>query len=145
MARCVAQDRPRLRRETRRIGVLGKPLPRAGNDLLQGGSGDSTYRFNVGDGQDTIDDSQGFNTVVFGDGITPGNVVSAQGADGSSLVLSYGNGDSLTIRNGAVPNRCRSKASIKPLTAVIGVVALRKSISVMEWISNCGCFPGPLP
>jgi hypothetical protein len=40
-----------------------------GNDVLRGGSGDDTYIFNRGDGQDKIEDSRGFNRIIFGEGI----------------------------------------------------------------------------
>lgn len=37
----------------------------AGDDTLQGGDGDDTYIFNVGDGIDTISDTQGSNSIYF--------------------------------------------------------------------------------
>jgi len=44
-----------------------------GNDLLDGGAGGDRYLFNAGDGVDVIADSgtQGTDTLVFGEGITP--------------------------------------------------------------------------
>jgi Ca2+-binding RTX toxin-like protein len=44
-----------------------------GNDTLSGGAGMDTYVFNRGDGRDTIYESdvdQGFDTLMFGDGVT---------------------------------------------------------------------------
>lgn len=40
-----------------------------GNDTLYGGAGNDTYRWNSGDGFDTIEDNSGQNSVEFGDGI----------------------------------------------------------------------------
>ncbi len=40
-----------------------------GNDILYGGAGNDTYRWNSGDGFDTIEDNSGQNSVEFGDGI----------------------------------------------------------------------------
>jgi Ca2+-binding RTX toxin-like protein/GH24 family phage-related lysozyme (muramidase) len=42
----------------------------AGDDLLSGGDGDDTYIFNVGSGYDEIIDSEGEDSIQFGDGIT---------------------------------------------------------------------------
>ncbi|MDE5946006.1 MAG: hypothetical protein K2G63_01670, partial [Oscillospiraceae bacterium] len=39
-------------------------------DYLQGGAGNDTYIFSVGYGTDTINDSEGINTISFGEGIT---------------------------------------------------------------------------
>lgn len=54
----------------------------SGNDLFDGGKGDDTYVFNLGDGQDTIYgenpnsefDRLGADTILFGEGIGPDNV-----------------------------------------------------------------------
>ena len=40
-----------------------------GNDILYGGADNDTYRWNSGDGFDTIEDNSGQNSVEFGDGI----------------------------------------------------------------------------
>ena len=40
-----------------------------GNDMLYGGAGNDAYRWNSGDGFDTIEDNSGQNSVEFGDGI----------------------------------------------------------------------------
>ena len=61
-----------------------------GNDLLIGGSGLDTYRFNLGDGTDTIqDDGAQSNRLVFGAGITA-----------ESLKLDVGPADTLVLRVG---------------------------------------------
>ncbi|MBS0169405.1 MAG: hypothetical protein JSR62_03555 [Nitrospira sp.] len=69
-----------------------------GNDLLIGGSGLDTYRFNLGDGTDTIqDDAVQRNRLIFGAGITAESL-SLDVAPSDSLVLRVGNGeDSIQI------------------------------------------------
>jgi Ca2+-binding RTX toxin-like protein len=75
----------------------------AGNDLLLGGAGDDRYRFNSGDRQDVIQDSQGRNTVEFGVGLTAAAMTATQSLadDGQRyLDLDFGNGDRLSIMDG---------------------------------------------
>ncbi len=69
-----------------------------GNDLLNGGGGLDTYRFNLGDGIDTIQDNAvESNRLIFGAGITADSI-SMDVAPGDSLVLRVGNGgDSIQI------------------------------------------------
>src|SRR5439155_1357539 len=86
-----------------------------GNDLLIGGTGDDTYSFNLGDGDDTIDDGNlggyvgigssagggggGNNTVVFGDGITPDSISLSLDQE-SLLTVRYGHqGDAIHMEN----------------------------------------------
>ncbi|MEN6374581.1 MAG: calcium-binding protein [Smithella sp.] len=70
-----------------------------GDDILYGGAGNDTYYFNLGDGTDTIYDNDvevyiGNNTIIFGDGITPGMIRLKRG----SLLIEVGdNGDSIRI------------------------------------------------
>ena len=70
-----------------------------GDDVLYGGTGDDIYHFNWGDGNDTIYDNEweiykGNNTIIFGDGITPGMIRLKRG----SLLIEVGdNGDSIRI------------------------------------------------
>lgn len=45
-----------------------------GNDSLSGGSGDDTYKFEIGFGKDTIYDSAGNDKIVFGNGISKENI-----------------------------------------------------------------------
>ena len=69
-----------------------------GDDRLFGGGGLDTYRFNLGDGTDTIeDDGVQSNRIIFGAGITADSI-SLDVATGDSLVLRVGNGgDSIQI------------------------------------------------
>ena len=71
----------------------------AGNDEMYGSGGNDTYVFELGDGQDIINDGR-LNTaadkVVFGEGIAPEDITVTR--DGGDMVLLVGeNGDSLRI------------------------------------------------
>ncbi len=59
-----------------------------GNDSLDGGPGADTYRFNRGDGADTVSTTSATNedTLEFGAGIAPADVVFTKGS-GSGMVL----------------------------------------------------------
>ena len=72
----------------------------AGNDVLSGGAGSDIYRFNVGDGQDRIDnfdDSSGrFDALEFGSGILPTAVTARRTSN--DLVLTFaGSTDKVTV------------------------------------------------
>ncbi|NOS76641.1 MAG: hypothetical protein HOP35_01715 [Nitrospira sp.] len=69
-----------------------------GTDSLSGGAGQDTYFFNAGDGRDTIIDAAGEgNRLIFGQGISSGDLSLSRG-QGQALVLSTGNaGDQLTF------------------------------------------------
>jgi Ca2+-binding RTX toxin-like protein len=65
----------------------------AGNDRLIGGAGSDTYRFNLGDGVDSIeDDATQSNRLVFGAGITAESL-SLDVAPNDSLVVRVGNSE----------------------------------------------------
>ncbi|MBP2597841.1 calcium-binding protein, partial [Agrobacterium tumefaciens] len=73
-----------------------------GDDVLQGGVGSDVYRFNLGDGADTIIDlglTRDIDRVVFGAGITSASLMlSRDPADSSVLVLGIdGTNDKLSI------------------------------------------------
>jgi len=72
-----------------------------GNDLLHGGAGNDTYRFNLGDGADTILEmtgDTGIDAIVFGTGILAGDMDITR--DGDNLVFAHVNGkDRLVIAN----------------------------------------------
>jgi VCBS repeat-containing protein len=74
----------------------------AGNDLLAGGNGDDVYRFNFGDGRDTVletDAENGFDVLELADGVVPGDVRLRRDAN-NHLVVSLGDGaDTLTVLN----------------------------------------------
>jgi len=72
----------------------------AGNDTLNGGLGNDTYLFNLGGGQDTINDFDPTNgnvdTLRFGAGITASNITLTRVVD--DLVLSInGTNDQVTV------------------------------------------------
>jgi Ca2+-binding RTX toxin-like protein len=73
----------------------------AGADVLRGGAGNDSYLFSLGDGQDTIEENDGTagntDTVSFGPGIAPASVTVSR--SNQNLVLSYGAGDSVTVKN----------------------------------------------
>lgn len=76
-----------------------------GNDRIEGGNGGDTYRFNVGDGADTIRDhldnlfTDRADRVVFGEGISADDIVITRyGAENNSVHLAVGTtGDSVSI------------------------------------------------
>jgi Ca2+-binding RTX toxin-like protein len=72
-----------------------------GNDLLHGGAGNDTYRFNLGDGSDTIIEmtgDTGIDAIVFGTGILAGDLDISR--DGDNLMFAHVNGkDHLVIAN----------------------------------------------
>jgi Ca2+-binding RTX toxin-like protein len=76
----------------------------SGDDTLKGGAGNDTFVFNAGDGFDTVEDSQGVNTLRFGPGITPGSlrIFGSSDFDGTeTLFLSYLFGPvGVTLRDG---------------------------------------------
>ncbi len=49
-----------------------------GDDRLQGGMGNDTYHWNLGDGNDTIQDFSGMDQIIFGAGIAPEDVTISQ-------------------------------------------------------------------
>ena len=73
----------------------------SGNDELYGYAGSDTYVFELGDGQDVINEQESWSTgdkVVFGEGIAPEDITVTR--DGGDMVLLVGNdGDSLRIVN----------------------------------------------
>ena len=71
----------------------------AGSDALFGGTGNDTYRFGVGDGNDAVTDTGGIDRIVFGAGIAKEDVVFSD-VDGD-LLVSLGSGeDKLVILGG---------------------------------------------
>jgi Ca2+-binding RTX toxin-like protein len=73
----------------------------AGADTLRGGAGNDTYLFDIGDGQDTIEENDSaagnIDTVSFAPGIAPASVAASR--NGMDLVLAYGTNDTVTVKN----------------------------------------------
>ena len=68
-----------------------------GNDTLVGGKGNDIYFFNAGDGHDKIVDSNGINTIVFGDGLNEKDVVAYRTNWNDLTVIFDGAADKLVI------------------------------------------------
>jgi Ca2+-binding RTX toxin-like protein len=68
-----------------------------GNDRLEGGGGDDTYYYDLGDGDDTIVDTGGQDTVVFGRYITKDNL--SVELSGNDLIITISDGDEATEDN----------------------------------------------
>jgi len=81
----------------------------AGNDYLDGGAGSDVYRFERGDGQDTIreyDSSPNQDTIRFGSGIAAADIAIAR--VGNDLVFSIAGGeDRITLANWVYGNAYR--------------------------------------
>ncbi|MEM7212993.1 MAG: calcium-binding protein, partial [Pseudomonadota bacterium] len=74
-----------------------------GNDLLRGLGGDDTYTFDLGDGQDVIEDTQGNNVIELGAGITLGDVRVVRGQPNVILEI-IGTGDRIDLGVAPDPN-----------------------------------------
>lgn len=68
-----------------------------GSDSLFGGAGTDRYFFNSGDGQDTVSETDFFNVVQFGPGMSANAVVTFPGSD--KLVTFSGTTDSVRVVN----------------------------------------------
>lgn len=72
-----------------------------GNDTINGGSGNNTYIFNYGDEADTIENSTGIDTIQFN---TQSSLRFSHDIANNDLVMSYGDGDSITLQDYYVNN-----------------------------------------
>ncbi|MEH8016483.1 DUF1566 domain-containing protein [Rheinheimera muenzenbergensis] len=71
----------------------------SGDDFIVGGAGDNTFLINKDDGQDTIYELAGTNTVEFGAGISFSDIASGLMKSGDDLILRIGqSGQSLTVK-----------------------------------------------
>lgn len=68
-----------------------------GNDHLIGGTGNDTYYYERGYGSDTIQDSGGHDTLIFGPGISPENLILE--VANNDLIIKLSNTDQIRIRN----------------------------------------------
>ncbi|MDR6155544.1 Ca2+-binding RTX toxin-like protein [Acidovorax delafieldii] len=108
-----------------------------GNDTLRGESGNDTYLFNLGDGNDIIDEGaeQGTDTLRLGEGITTSNIqiTSSGSASYGNLVVSFGGPDSVTINSyfvnrtyaGRIENFMFSDGTVWDFAAIAARLAIR--------------------
>ena len=71
----------------------------AGSDALEGGLGDDTYKFGVGDGSDSIYDTGGIDSIIFGTGLTQ-DAVEFRNIAGDLLITAKGGSEKLAILSG---------------------------------------------
>ena len=68
-----------------------------GNDILEGGEGNEKYYFNLGDGNDVINDDNGINTIIFNNNINYNSIFFYKTSSG--VKITYGDSDSIYIKN----------------------------------------------
>ena len=68
-----------------------------GNDILEGGKGNEKYYFNLGDGNDVINDDNGINTIIFNNNINYNSIFFYKTISG--VKITYGDSDSIYIKN----------------------------------------------
>jgi hypothetical protein len=76
-----------------------------GDDIIMGGKKNDKYYYNLGDGNDTIDDSKGADTLIFGNNITPADLTIK--VIESDMVVSFADGGSITISSWLQNNRSK--------------------------------------
>ncbi len=70
-----------------------------GNDSYWDGiGGNERYIYNLGDGNDFIDDNDGLDAIIFGNGITKDNIIFTQ--DNNDLVITFNGSENNSIRIG---------------------------------------------
>ncbi|UIJ81773.1 calcium-binding protein [Rhizobium leguminosarum] len=79
-----------------------------GDDYLEGGIGNDTYKFNFGDGHDTIYDkgtaSTDIDVLALGSGIAASDITVTKAANGSDLLLTVGGGGDTIVLKGQLTN-----------------------------------------
>ena len=78
-----------------------------GDDYLEGGTGNDTYKFNFGDGHDTIYDNgsaSDLDILAFGSGIGASDITVTKARNGSDLLLSVGGGGDTILLKGQLTN-----------------------------------------
>ncbi len=83
-------------------------MAQSGEDFVDGGAGDDTYYYNVGDGADSIMDSEGLNRIMFGVGIEASKVKAYRSNWNDLLVTFEGIEDTLTIKNYCINENARN-------------------------------------
>ena len=80
----------------------------AGDDFMDGGSGNDIYFFRPGSGKDSIMDSEGNNTIIFGDGFTAEGIKAYRSNWNDLLITFEGYEDTLTIKNYCINEDARN-------------------------------------
>lgn len=80
----------------------------SGNDFIDGGAGNDTYFFNPDYGNDSIKDSEGTNTTMFGDGFTASGIKAYRSNWNDLLITFDGFEDTLTIKNYCINKNARN-------------------------------------
>lgn len=80
----------------------------SGNDFIDGGAGDDTYFFNPSYGNDSIMDSEGANTIMFGDGFTASGIKAYRSNWNDLLITFDGFDDTLIIKNYCINKDARN-------------------------------------
>lgn len=116
-----------------------------GNDFIDGGSGNDIYIFKPGYGADSIMDSEGVNTVMFGDGFIAEGVKAYRSNWNDILITFDGFEDTLTIKNYCIIKEARNftlvfadgtvveaTAQNSPLRTIYGTDGSEYMISIYE-------------
>lgn len=116
-----------------------------GNDFIDGGSGNDIYIFKPGYGADSIMDSEGVNTVMFGDGFIAEGVKAYRSNWNDILITFDGFEDTLTIKNYCISKEARNftlvfadgtvveaTAQNSPLRTIYGTDGSEYMISIYE-------------
>lgn len=83
-----------------------------GNDYLHGGAGKDTYIFNKGYGTDTIIDSEGVNTISFGNGL-PADQLTAYRTNWNDLTVTFKDVTDKLIINGYFTSESNRKFNVQ--------------------------------
>lgn len=116
-----------------------------GNDFIDGGSGNDIYIFKPGYSADSIMDSEGVNTVMFGDGFIAEGVKAYRSNWNDILITFDGFEDTLTIKNYCISKEARNftlvfadgtvveaTAQNSPLRTIYGTDGSEYMISIYE-------------
>lgn len=116
-----------------------------GNDFIDGGSGNDIYIFKPGYGADSIMDSEGVKTVMFGDGFIAEGVKAYRSNWNDILITFDGFEDTLTIKNYCISKEARNftlvfadgtvveaTAQNSPLRTIYGTDGSEYMISIYE-------------
>lgn len=123
----------------------------AGDDVMMAGAANTTYRFERGDGADSLLDLGGQDTLSFGEGVTVDDIWFSDESTGfsPSFKVHYGDGDVISIANGAQGSVEKfrfsdgSEVSFDELAGQLGYVAPPEATSgqVIQWSQGADADP----